>query len=64
VHHRRPGQHAPDLLITVCLACHVRIHRLAALHHYVTPELVPFWTEQHPEVAVQLQLDLEMGANG
>jgi NMD protein affecting ribosome stability and mRNA decay len=64
VHHRRPGQHAPDLLITVCLACHARIHRLAALRHYVTPELVPFWTEQHPEVAVQLQLDLEMGANG
>ena len=64
VHHRCPGEHAPELLITVCPACHARIHRLAALHRYVPPALVPFWAEQHPNTALQLQLDLEMGSNG
>jgi hypothetical protein len=59
VHHRRRGENAPELLITVCPACHARIHRLAAIRHYVPEELVPFWTEQHPGVALQLQLALE-----
>jgi hypothetical protein len=64
VHHRRPGEDSPDLLLTVCPACHARIHRLAALHRYVPPALVPFWVEQHPNTAMQLQLDFDMGANG
>ena len=64
VHHRHPGEHIPELLITVCPACHARIHRLAALRRYVLPTLVPFWAEQHPNTALQLQLDFEIGANG
>ena len=64
VHHRRPGKNAPELLITICPACHPRIHRLAALRRYVPPALVPLWAEQHPHTALQLQLDFEQGANG
>jgi 5-methylcytosine-specific restriction endonuclease McrA len=64
VHHRRPREHAPELLITVCPACHARLHHLAALRRYVPPALVPFWAEQHPHTALQLQLDFEPGAHG
>ena len=59
VHHRRPGNHHPDLLVTVCRACHARIHRLAALRRYLPPALLPFWAELHPPTPVQLQLDWE-----
>jgi hypothetical protein len=55
VHHRRPGVHHPRFLITLCAACHARIHRLQAVRHWVEPALVPLWREQHPEVPVQLQ---------
>jgi len=31
VHHRLPGVHQPRFLITLCAACHARIHRLRAM---------------------------------
>jgi predicted HNH restriction endonuclease len=58
VHHRQPGQHAPELLIAVCAACHARIHRLLALRVWLPEGLVELWTEQHPGTPVQLQLAL------
>ena len=59
VHHRRPGVHHPRLLVTLCAACHVRIHRLAALRYWLEPALVPLWQEQHPRVPLQLQFAWE-----
>ena len=56
VHHRKPGVNDPDWLITVCAACHVRLHRLAALRVWIPELLVALWIEQHPGVPVQLQL--------
>jgi hypothetical protein len=41
VHHRHPGIHHRRRLITLCAACHARIHRLGALRHWVEPALVP-----------------------
>lgn len=55
VHHRKPGVNDRDLLITVCAACHARLHRLAALRFWIPDLLVILWTEQHPGVPVQLQ---------
>ena len=55
VHHRRPGVHDPRLLITLCAACHARVHRLRAMRHWLEPTLVPFWQEQHPRMPLQLQ---------
>ncbi len=56
VHHRKPGNNDRELLITVCAACHARLHRLAAIRIRIPDPLVPLWVEQHPGVAVQLQL--------
>ena len=42
--------------ITVCAACHARLHRLAALRIWIPELLIALWAEQHPGVPVQLQL--------
>jgi hypothetical protein len=62
VHHRHPGIHHRRWLITLCAACHARIHRLGALRHWVEPALVPLWQEQHPRTPLQLQFDWTGGA--
>ena len=54
VHHRRP-RHTYDNLITLCAACHARLHRLRGMKRWIPPALVELWVEQHPGVAVQLQ---------
>ena len=59
VHHRQPGVHSRDLLITLCVRCHARLHRLAALRRWVPRPLAELWPEVHPGVAVQLQFPLE-----
>lgn len=56
VHHRDPGDHSPARLISLCAACHARVHRLAALRSWYPPVLRMLWEEQHPGVPVQLQL--------
>jgi hypothetical protein len=59
VHHRRPGVHRRRLLITLCAACHARVHRLGALRRWTEPALVALWREQHPETPLQLQFAWE-----
>lgn len=56
VHHRKPRVNDRDWLITVCAACHARLHRLAAIHIWIPELLVVLWEEQHPGAPVQLQL--------
>lgn len=58
VHHRKPGVHEPELLITVCAGCHAQLHRLSALRVWIPELLVVLWEEQHPRVAIQLQMEL------
>ena len=55
VHHRRPGVSEPGLLITVCSACHARLHRLASIHVWIPERLAVLWAEQHARTSVQLQ---------
>ncbi len=55
VHHRRP-RHSWDALITLCAACHTRLHRLEGMKRWLPPVLLQLWGEQHPGVARQLQL--------
>ena len=54
VHHRHP-RHTYDSLITLCAACHARLHRLGAIHRWVPENLLELWAEQHPGVARQIQ---------
>ena len=62
VHHRRPGVHEQDWLVTLCASCHARVHRLQVLRYWLPPVLLPFWEEQHPATPRQLQFDLEPAA--
>jgi hypothetical protein len=55
VHHRHPGVSDPDLLITVCAACHARLHRLVSIHVWIPELLTTLWAEQHPASPRQLQ---------
>jgi len=59
VHHRRPGRHDAELLLTVCAACHARIHHLRTNRRWLASPLFEFWCEQHPGSSIQLQLALE-----
>jgi 5-methylcytosine-specific restriction endonuclease McrA len=62
VHHRRPGRHDRDRLISVCVRCHARLHRLAVLRRWVPGLLAQLWEEVHPGVPVQLQFLFEATA--
>jgi hypothetical protein len=55
--HERAGA-----LITVCSACHARLHRLASIHVWIPELLAVLWAEQHPATPVQLQLAFGMEA--
>jgi hypothetical protein len=59
VHHRQPGCHDLDRLITICAACHARVHRLSAVRRWIPEALAPLWAEQHPGRPFQLQFPLE-----
>jgi hypothetical protein len=56
VHHRKPGVNERELLVTLCAACHARLHRLLFLRVWIPEPLVPLWAELHPGVPLQLQL--------
>ena len=59
VHHRRPS-HRPSSLITLCRACHARLHRLGTIDRWVPDLLVQLWAEQHPRSPRQLQLPADL----
>ena len=65
VHHRRPGVSRETLLITLCPACHARIHTRCWRRK---PQLlgVELWREQHPGAHEQLALDFnfDQGVDG
>ena len=51
VHHRslrRKKSNRPSALITLCRACHARLHRLRAIDRWVPELLTELWAEQHP----------------
>ncbi|MCY4429712.1 MAG: HNH endonuclease signature motif containing protein [Rhodospirillales bacterium] len=55
VHHRTPANR-PSSLITLCRACHARLHRLGTIDRWVPELLSDLWAEQHPGAPLQLQL--------
>jgi ribosomal protein S14 len=56
--HHRTGENAEAALITLCLTCHVRLHRTRALRHWLPQTLFELWRELNPEAALQYQLPL------
>jgi hypothetical protein len=61
VHHRRRGTRDPGSLVTVCAACHARIHRSLRLKTWIPERLLELWAEAHPASCVQLQFTLTAG---
>ena len=55
VHHRDRSNQTKSL-ITLCIRCHVRIHRSVGLRHWLTGRLLTLWRELHPHEPEQLQL--------
>jgi hypothetical protein len=43
-------------LITLCISCHVRLHRSHRLRYWVPEALLGLWRELHPAAPLQLQL--------
>lgn len=57
VHHRKPGDSDPRLLITLCLGCHAKVTRTRYLRAEWPPLLRVLWREQHPKAHEQTPLD-------
>lgn len=58
VHHRRPGTDRPGLQITLCVRCHVRLHRRRQLPGHYGELFFRLWREQHRGRPAQLRLPL------
>jgi hypothetical protein len=57
VHHRATDSEERSL-ITLCIRCHIRVHRWRWFRHLVPSTLVQLWTELHAGAPLQLQLPL------
>ena len=55
VHHRERNNETKSL-ITLCIRCHVRIHRSLGLRYWLSGRLRTLWRELHPHEPEQLQL--------
>jgi hypothetical protein len=55
VHHRDRHNRA-NLLVTLCIRCHIRIHHSSGLQYCFSETLVRLWRELHPSAPMQLQL--------
>ncbi len=57
VHHRDRRNRA-NLLVTLCIRCHLRIHHSSGWRYWFSAMLVRLWRELHPNAPMQLQLTL------
>jgi hypothetical protein len=58
--HHRDGHNEKHLLITLCISCHVRLHRYRGLSRWIPKVLLELWSEIHSGQPFQLQLPLAM----
>ena len=54
--HHRDRHNRTNLLVTLCIRCHIRIHRSSGLKYWFSEILVRLWRELHPNTPMQLQL--------
>ena len=60
VHHRVPGQSVLNLMISLCPACHARVHKTRVVLSEMPPLLLKLWREQHPNGHEQTRLDFQV----
>ena len=56
--HHRDRSNEPNLLVTLCIRCHVRIHCSLGVRYWLSGLLLKLWRELHQEEPMQLQLAL------
>jgi hypothetical protein len=54
--HHRDRHNEKRLLITLCISCHVQLHRYRGISRWVPKVLLELWSEIHPGQPLQLQL--------
>jgi hypothetical protein len=57
VHHRIPGKSVLTLMISLCPACHAKIHRTRVVTRVMPPLLLHLWRELHPKGHEQTALN-------
>lgn len=62
--HHRDQSNEPDLLVTLCIRCHVRVHRSLGVRYWLSDLLLKLWRELHQHEPMQLQLALRFVAKG
>jgi hypothetical protein len=60
--HHRDGHNERRLLITLCISCHVRLHRYRGFSRWIPKVLLELWSEIHPGQPLQLQLPFAISA--
>ena len=53
-----PAFTGKNSLVTLCSACHARVHRRLRQRSWLPETLLEFWCEQHPGLPLQLQFTL------
>ena len=56
--HHRDRSNAPKVLLTLCIRCHIRIHRSSGVRHWLSGLLLQLWRELHQHEPMQLRLAL------
>ena len=57
VHHRVPGKSALKTLVSLCPACHAKVHHTKVVFAEMPPFLLELWREQNPNGHEQTRLD-------
>jgi hypothetical protein len=57
--HHRDRRNRTNLLVTLCIRCHVRIYRSSGLKYWFSEILTGLWRELHPNAPIQLQLSFQ-----
>jgi hypothetical protein len=60
--HHRDSRNEEELLLTLCIGCHMRVHHSYGFRHWLPAMPLRLWREWHEGEPVQLQLPLEWTA--
>jgi hypothetical protein len=56
--HHRDRRNEEELLLTLCIGCHMRVHHSHGMRNWLPKMLLGWWREWHEGEPVQLQLAL------
>jgi hypothetical protein len=60
--HHRDSRNEEELLLTLCIGCHMRVHHSFGFRHWLPAMLLRLWREWHEGEPIQYQLPMEWAA--